>query len=134
MGSITIGVYLWYITCYQICDTKLVIMLNYDNDIKFQKRKKYKSRFSLIVEQIMVFVSSANLLREVWNVSPNFKWIADDVLSHRYFSFQEVDPFYCKKSVFYNLQFTNLRFLQFLTLLLNESETCYFPGISIFFW
>ena len=65
MASITISVYLRYINCYQICDTELVIMLNYDNDIKFQKRKKYKSRFSLIVEQIMVFVSNANLLREV---------------------------------------------------------------------
>ena len=65
MASITIGVYLRYITCYQICDTELVIMLNYDNDIKFQKRKKYKNRFSLIVEQIKVFVSRANFLREV---------------------------------------------------------------------
>ena len=45
MASITIGVYLRYITCYQICDTELVIMLNYDNDIKFQNVRNIKIDF-----------------------------------------------------------------------------------------
>ena len=34
---------------------------------------QYKSRFSLIVEQILGFASSTNLVREVKNASPNFK-------------------------------------------------------------
>ena len=37
---------------------------------------QYKSRFSLIVEQILVFASSTNLVRKVKNLSSNFKRIA----------------------------------------------------------
>ena len=37
---------------------------------------QYKRRFSLIVEQILAFASSTNLVREVKNLSPNFKRIA----------------------------------------------------------
>lgn len=33
---------------------------------------QYKSRFSLIVQQILAFASSTNLVREVKNASPNF--------------------------------------------------------------
>ena len=47
-------------------------MLNNDNDNKCQQ---YKSRFSPIVEQILPFASSINLVREVKNLSPNFKRI-----------------------------------------------------------
>ena len=50
-------------------------MLNYENDNKCRKLTKYKSRFSLIVEQILGFASSTNLVREVKNLSPNFKRI-----------------------------------------------------------
>ena len=39
--------------------------------------RQYKSRFSLIVEQILAFASrSSNLIREVESLSPNFKRIA----------------------------------------------------------
>ena len=34
---------------------------------------QYKSRSSLIVEQILAFASGTNLVREVKNASPNFK-------------------------------------------------------------
>ena len=37
--------------------------------------RQYKSRFSLIVEQILAFAASTNLVREVKNLSPNFKRI-----------------------------------------------------------
>ena len=38
--------------------------------------RQYKSRFSLIVEQILAFASSTNLITEVKSFSPNFKRIA----------------------------------------------------------
>ena len=37
---------------------------------------QYKIRFSLIAEQILVFASHPNIVREVKNMSPNFKHIA----------------------------------------------------------
>ena len=37
---------------------------------------QYKTRFSLTVEQILIFTSSMYLVREVENLSPNFKRIA----------------------------------------------------------
>ena len=37
--------------------------------------QQYKSRFSLIVEQILAFAWSTKLVREVNNLSPNFKRI-----------------------------------------------------------
>ena len=38
--------------------------------------RQYKSRFSLIVEQILAFTWGTNLFREFKNLSPNFKRIA----------------------------------------------------------
>ena len=38
--------------------------------------RQYKSRFSLIVEQILAFASSTRLVREVKNLFPNLKRIA----------------------------------------------------------
>ena len=38
--------------------------------------RQYKSRFFLIVEQVLVFDSSHNMVKEVKNVFPNFKQIA----------------------------------------------------------
>ena len=38
--------------------------------------RQYKSRFSLIGEQILAFTWSTNLVREVKNLSTNFKRIA----------------------------------------------------------
>ena len=38
--------------------------------------RQYKSRFFLILEQILAFVSSTNLVKEVKNLPPNFKQIA----------------------------------------------------------
>ena len=68
MVSITSGASMWYKPCY-------TNMLNYDNDYKCQKLK-CKSRFSLIVEQILAFSLSTNLGRKDLNLSPNFKLTA----------------------------------------------------------
>ena len=38
--------------------------------------QQYKSKFSLSVEKILAFPSSTNMVREVANLSPNFKRIA----------------------------------------------------------
>ena len=38
--------------------------------------RQYKIRFSLIAEQILAFASSPNMVREVKDLSPNFKQIA----------------------------------------------------------
>ena len=38
--------------------------------------RQYKSRFSLIIEQILAFPLNTNLVRKVENLSPNFKRIA----------------------------------------------------------
>ena len=40
-----------------------------------ENRRQYKTRFSLIVEHILAFPSSTNLVRKVKNLSPNFKRI-----------------------------------------------------------
>ena len=37
--------------------------------------RQYKVRFSLIVEQMLAFASGPNMVREVKNLSPNFKQI-----------------------------------------------------------
>lgn len=58
-------------------------MLNYDSDSKCQKFRQYKSRLSMIAEQILAFPSSANLVRKVKNLSPDFKRFAYDVLRYR---------------------------------------------------
>ena len=39
-------------------------MLNYDNENKCGKLQQYKSRFSLIVEQIRTFPSSTKFVRK----------------------------------------------------------------------
>ena len=39
-------------------------------------RQQYKSTFSLIVNQILAFTLNNDLIREVKNLSPNFKRIA----------------------------------------------------------
>ena len=75
MVSVTSRVSLWYRPNYKN-------MLNYDND-NTEKLRQYKTRFSLIVEQILVSPSSTNLVRKVENLSPNFKWIQGDVLRYR---------------------------------------------------
>ena len=38
--------------------------------------RQYKIRFSLIAEQILVFASHPNIVREVKNMTPNSKHIA----------------------------------------------------------
>ena len=37
--------------------------------------RQYKSKFSLIIEEILAFPSRTNLVRNVKNLSPNFKRI-----------------------------------------------------------
>ena len=51
-------------------------MLNYDNDDSTENLRQYKSRFSLIVEQILAFSSSTYLVKKVDSFPPNFKRIA----------------------------------------------------------
>ena len=44
--------------------------------INAKNLRQYKNRFSLILGQVLVFDSSPNMVREVKNMSPNFKQIA----------------------------------------------------------
>ena len=52
-------------------------MLNYDHDNKCRKLtniKQYKTRFSLIVEQILAFCSNTNLFRKGKNLYPTINY------------------------------------------------------------
>ena len=69
MVSIISGVSLWYRPCH-------TDLLNYDNDKNAESLRQCKSRSSLIAEQTLAFASLTNLVREVKNLSPNFKRIA----------------------------------------------------------
>ena len=69
MVSTTTVVSLLYKPCYK----KYEIMATATN---VEKLRQYKSRFSLIVEQVLDFTSSINLVRENKNLPPNFKRIA----------------------------------------------------------
>ena len=69
MVSITRDISLWYRPFYEI----FWIMTTITNA---ENVRQYKSRFSLIVEQILAFTLSTNLDKEVKNFSTNFKWIA----------------------------------------------------------
>ena len=69
MVYITSSVSLWYRPCYEV-------MLKHDKDNKCKNLRQYKSRFSLIVEQMRDFASSTSLVWEVKNLIPNFKQIA----------------------------------------------------------
>ena len=50
--------------------------------------QQYKSRFSLIVEQILAFISSTNLAREIKNLSPISNELHNDVLHYTLFSYR----------------------------------------------
>ena len=50
-------------------------MLIYDIDNKCRKLRQYKIRFCLIAEQILAFALDPNIVKEVKNISPNFKQI-----------------------------------------------------------
>ena len=69
MVSITRDISLWYRPSYEI----FWIMTTITNA---ENVRQYKSRFSLIVEQILAFTLSTNFDKEVKNFSTNFKWIA----------------------------------------------------------
>ena len=43
--------------------------------INAENVQQYKIRFSLIAEQILAFASQPNMVKEVQNMSPNFKQI-----------------------------------------------------------
>ena len=51
-------------------------MLNYANTTNAKNLRQYKSKFSLIIEQILTFSSSTDLVTKVENLPPNFKRIA----------------------------------------------------------
>ena len=51
-------------------------MLIYDSKNKSRNLKQYKSRFSLIVEQMQTFALSINLVMEVKNLFQNVKQFA----------------------------------------------------------
>ena len=66
-----------------LCDTDLPCcknILKYNNNDKCQElatvNLSKESRFSMMVEEILAFASSANLVTEGTNLSPNFKRIA----------------------------------------------------------
>ena len=60
--------YFFLLQAVFLCDTNLVIKTN----MFCENLRKYKSRFSLIAEQILSFDLSTGLVREVRNFSPNF--------------------------------------------------------------
>ena len=51
-------------------------------------------RFSFIVEQIPTFASRPKMVREVKNLSPNFKQMRDNGSRYWIFSFGYLDSFY----------------------------------------
>ena len=51
--------------------------------------RQYKSRFSLIVEQILAFPSNTNFFRIVKNLSPNLFYVTDN-------SHLDKEIYYCK--------------------------------------
>ena len=69
MVSITSGVSLWYKPCY-------TIMLIYDNKNESQNLKQYKTRLSLIVEQMQTFALTTNLVMKVKNLFENVRQFA----------------------------------------------------------
>ena len=69
MVSITSGVSLWHGPCYEN-------MLNYDNHNKRPKHKTIIKVDFFIIEQILAFPLSTNLVGKVKNCSPDFKRIA----------------------------------------------------------
>ena len=48
--------------------------------INAESFRQYRIRFSLIVEQILAFTSSPNMVREVKNLYPNLKLLLDHLL------------------------------------------------------
>ena len=58
-----------YVICYKST-------LNYDKRVNVKSLRQNKGRFSLNADQILVFASSTNLVREVKNFPLNFKQIA----------------------------------------------------------
>ena len=89
MVSITSGVSLRYRPCYKN-------VLNMTMTTNAENLRQNKSRLSLIAEQRLAFTSSTHLIREVKNLSPNFKRISNNVLRYKQFSFRQADPFYRK--------------------------------------
>ena len=51
-------------------------MLIYDTAANTENLRQYKIRFSLVAEQILALASYPDMVREVKNLSPNFKQIA----------------------------------------------------------
>ena len=58
-----------YVICYKST-------LNYDKRVNVKSLRQNKGRFSVNADQILVFASSTNLVREVKNFPLNFKQIA----------------------------------------------------------
>ena len=69
MVSMISEVSLWYRPYYKD-------ILSRENDNKCRKLMTIKNRFSLILERRLAFDSISNLVREVKNLSPDFKGIA----------------------------------------------------------
>ena len=62
-------------------------MLKYDSDNKNWKIRQYKIRFFLIVERVLAFVSSPNMVKKVKTLFSNSKQIVFDVLHYWILSF-----------------------------------------------
>ena len=71
----------------------MTLTTNVDN---LQQYKSDNEFFFHCREQILVFASSANLVREVKDLSQISKEFYNDVLRYKYFSFKLADPHYCK--------------------------------------
>ena len=62
-------------------------MLKYDSDNKNWKIRQYKIRLFLIVERVLAFVSSPNMVKKVKTLFSNSKQIVFDVLHYWILSF-----------------------------------------------
>ena len=77
-GNDSVVKLMFSITVVFLCDTYLVIELSWIMTAiaNAKNLRQRKTRFSFIVEQILAFVSTTNLFREVKNVFPTFKRIS----------------------------------------------------------
>ena len=85
--------------------------------------RQYKSRFSLIAEQVLAFTMSTILVREIKNLSPNLTCFTLQMILIR-----TGRPFYRKtliSSAKKHVEIARAQLIK-LTLLIIKPETCYF--------
>ena len=130
MVSITSSAFPRYRSCYQN-------KLNHDKITNAKNLQQNKSRFSLIVEQTLVFTWSNNLVKEVKNVPRNFKWI-----TWRCFSLLKVfirlgrSTLSLNYNLFYHILCSNSLYTVDITYLLLQLNSKFpiFPEILVNYW